>query len=84
MGEKRAKRPRGSVAPSRSPAIGGILVARTAGISAETSVTPKPTRSPSTTPVRRELGRGRGEAEAGRVEERVDARRRSGGRGRCR
>ena len=55
-GVNRARRPRGSVAPSRRPAIGGILVARTAGMSAETSVTPKPTRRPRITPVEARRG----------------------------
>ncbi len=75
IGDQRAKRPRGSVAPSRRPAIGGIFVARTAGISAETSVTPKTDDQPEHDARGRERRRGRRQAEPDRVEERIDAER---------
>ncbi len=48
-GVQRAKRPRGSTAPSRSAAIGGIFVARRAGPIDASIVTPTPTISASTT-----------------------------------
>ena len=48
-GAKRARRPRGSTAPSRSAAIGGIFVARRAGPIDATRVTPTPTTRASTT-----------------------------------
>ena len=47
-GVKRAKRPRGIVAPSRTAAIGGTLVARIAGKRPATSVTSVPTSSETT------------------------------------
>ena len=47
-GVKRAKRPRGSVAPSRTAAIGGTRVARIAGKRPATSVTSVPTSSETT------------------------------------
>ena len=47
-GVKRAKRPRGIVAPSRTAAIGGTRVARIAGKRPATSVTSVPTSSETT------------------------------------
>ena len=47
-GVKRANRPRGSVAPSRTAAIGGTCVARIAGKRPATSVTIVPTSSETT------------------------------------
>ena len=47
-GVKWAKRPRGIVAPSRTAAIGGTLVARIAGKRPATSVTSVPTSSETT------------------------------------
>ena len=48
-GVKRANRPRGNVAPSRTAAIGGTRVARMAGKRPATSVTSVPTSNETTT-----------------------------------